>query len=72
LFAEHPLCVKCLEREIVTVATTADHIIPHRGDPHLFWHGELQALCAPCHSQDKQLEENGKTVIRYGLDGWPI
>ena len=72
LFTEHPLCVKCLERDEVTVADTADHVVPHRGDEDLFWHGELQALCASCHSKSKQLEEHGRHVVAYGPDGWPI
>lgn len=72
LFAEQPLCVMCLEREEITEADTADHIIPHRGDPDLFWHGELQPLCASCHSMHKQREELGQTVVRFGPDGWPI
>ena len=72
LFAEHPLCIKCLAVEDVTEADTADHVIPHRGDPDLFWYGELQALCAACHSRDKQREELGQTVIRFDAAGWPI
>ncbi|KAB2792874.1 HNH endonuclease [Brucella anthropi] len=72
LFAKQPLCVKCLEREEVTVADTADHVVPHRGDPDLFWYGELQPLCASCHSRLKQREERGQDVVRFGPDGWPI
>ena len=72
LFAEQPLCVKCLQREEITVANTADHITPHRGDPDLFWHGELQPLCASCHSRDKQLEEAGKVAVTFGADGYPL
>lgn len=67
-----PLCRMCLEQEIVTAANTADHVTPHRGDPELFWYGELQSLCPVCHSRHKQNEEAGKTVVRYGADGWPL
>ena len=36
----------------------ADHRIPHRGDPALFWDREnLWCLCASCHSSAKQAEE---------------
>lgn len=40
-------------------AMVADHIIPHRGDPKLFFdRRNLQALCAhPCHSGLKQAAE---------------
>lgn len=72
LFAEQPLCVMCLALEDVTVATTADHVIPHRGDPDLFWYGELQPLCAACHSRHKQREEHGREVVTTGVDGYPI
>ena len=29
---EFPLCAMCLARKIVTPATVADHVEPHRGD----------------------------------------
>lgn len=37
----------------------ADHIVPHRGDPALFWCGEdgLQTLCSSCHGGAKQAQE---------------
>lgn len=62
----------CLQQEIVEPATVADHMVPHRGEADLFWYGELQSLCASCHSSDKQAEEHGKTVVRFGADGWPL
>ena len=35
-----------------------DHIRPHRGNEALFWdQGNLQCLCAPCHSGEKQRAE---------------
>ena len=50
----HPVCAVC-----GGLATTVDHIIPHRGDEALFYdEGNLQALCASCHSA-KTLKENG-------------
>lgn len=72
LFAEEPLCRMCLQRDEVTIADTADHVVPHRGDPELFWHGELQPLCASCHSRLKQREELGAERPAYGVDGYPI
>lgn len=72
LFNEQPLCVMCLQSETIMIADTADHVVPHRGDPDLFWNGELQPLCASCHSRDKQREETGKSVVRFGPDGWPV
>ncbi len=34
------------------IATQVDHIIPHRGDPKLFWdRNNCQGACRPCHSR---------------------
>lgn len=52
-------------------AGIVDHITPHRGDPRLFWHGELQSLCDECHSSAKQREEIEGFSRDIGDDGWP-
>lgn len=49
-----PLCRFCLAMNRVTEAKVADHITPHRGDPDLFWFGELQSLCITHHNVAKQ------------------
>src|SRR5262245_47547418 len=69
-----PLCRYCEAEGRVTVATTAEHKIPHRGDPTMFWDANnLQSLCTSHHSADKQAEENGGRRRRtIGIDGWPI
>lgn len=55
---EHPLCVECEKRGIVTPATDVDHIIPHRGDKQLFWDRDnWQALCHECHSRKTATED---------------
>jgi len=44
--AHHPACVLC-----GALATVVDHIIPHKGDPLLFWdQANWQPLCRSCHS----------------------
>ncbi len=49
---DNPLCVDCAELGVVEAATDVDHIVPHRGDPVLFWdRNNLQSLCHPCHSR---------------------
>lgn len=49
---KNPLCVKCREKGKLTPATVVDHIIPHRGDPVLFWDEKnWQSLCKDCHDQ---------------------
>ena len=49
----------CGVMEPDTARLVADHIVPHRGDPALFWDpANLQTLRAdPCHNQVKQREE---------------
>jgi 5-methylcytosine-specific restriction endonuclease McrA len=70
--ATSPLCVWCLEREEVTEATEVHHATPHRGDLELFWKGPFVSTCKPCHSSRGQLEDHGKTVITFGVDGYPL
>ena len=51
-------CEKCGHLEGDTSKLVCDHIEPHRGDLILFWdRNNLQCLCAPCHSTEKQKEE---------------
>jgi 5-methylcytosine-specific restriction enzyme A len=49
--AEHPLCVRCAERQRTTAASVVDHVVPHRGDMALFWNqSNWAALCTRCHN----------------------
>ena len=51
-------CQKCGRIDAGKRGLAADHKIPHRGDPDLFWDKtNLQTLCERCHSSDKQREE---------------
>jgi len=68
----HPLCAMCLRNNIVTAATVADHIEPHRGDQHAFWYGKLQSLCQMHHNSAKKFEEAHGYSKEIGLDGWPV
>jgi 5-methylcytosine-specific restriction protein A len=48
--ARHPLCASCQADRRLVPATVDDHIVPHRGDPVLFWdERNWQGLCKPCH-----------------------
>jgi 5-methylcytosine-specific restriction protein A len=67
-----PLCRFCEAAGDVVAATVADHIQPHRGDAELFWNGELQSLCGPCHSQAKQMIEARGYHDRCDAAGYPI
>lgn len=63
----------CLAVEHVEPATVVDHVIPHRGNPDLFWdENNCQSLCQYHHDSHKQLIEHGKDVPIFGDDGWPI
>jgi 5-methylcytosine-specific restriction protein A len=69
---EHPLCAMCLARKVTTPARIADHIVPHKGDEHLFYFGELQSLCEHCHNHGKKQQERYGYQLDIGADGWPI
>ena len=61
----HPLCAVCMKQGRYTKTTVVDHIIPHRGDPKLFWdRSNWQSLCKPCHDK-KTLTEDINPVYRY-------
>lgn len=68
-----PLCVYCSQQGHVTPATVADHVIPHRGNPELFYDARnLQSLCASCHSGTKQRLEKSGSLRGSSLDGLPL
>jgi 5-methylcytosine-specific restriction endonuclease McrA len=67
----HPLCKFCLNRGVVTRATVADHVIPHKGNWTLFSLGDLQSLCSSCHSNQKQAIEHRGYTDEVDADGWP-
>ena len=49
---KHPLCLSCRQEGALTPATVVDHVIPHRGDMHLFWDEKnWQPLCKDCHDR---------------------
>jgi 5-methylcytosine-specific restriction protein A len=51
-FASSPLCVLCRRAGDVVEATEVDHIVPHRGDPTLFWSlTNVQPLCKRHHDE---------------------
>lgn len=48
-----PVMSECFNEGAITLAVLVDHVVPHKGDPVLFWN-ELenwQSLCARCHSR---------------------
>jgi 5-methylcytosine-specific restriction protein A len=61
----------CMQEHRVIAATIVDHIVPHKGDPDLFWYGALQSLCLPHHNRAKKRQEWRGYDTRIGVDGWP-
>ena len=46
----NPLCVACRAEGRLECATVVDHIVPHKGDPILFWdRTNWQSMCKSCH-----------------------
>ena len=57
---ENPWCVTHRKRNLYVPATHTDHIVPHRGDPRLFWdRGNHQGLCESCHNQKTAGQDGG-------------
>ena len=55
---ESPLCKRCLESDMTTIANVVDHIIPHKGNYDLFWDEDnWQSLCESCHSTKTATED---------------
>ena len=70
---ENALCVMCAAIGRVEPATTVDHKIPHGGDERLFWDiGNLQGLCASCHSGWKRTQEKKGYGPAANVNGQPI
>jgi hypothetical protein len=61
-----------MQHGVVTAATVADHIRPHKGELNSFYFGPLQSLCAQCHNKDKKLIETHGHAHGVGIDGWPL
>ena len=49
---ENQLCRSCLDRNVITLATDRDHVIPFRSrdDPKRLDAKNLQPLCSSCHA----------------------
>lgn len=48
-------------------ASVVDHVVPHRGDQHLFWsRSNWQSLCTSCHVRWKQAQEKRAATRPWG------
>jgi 5-methylcytosine-specific restriction protein A len=60
-FLRGKVCVRCLERQTITLAAVTDHIRPHQGDRDLFWDRDnWRPLCVRCHNAVRR--EQGEDV----------
>lgn len=66
-----PWCEPCKRDGKATPATVANHVVPHRGDPLLFWHGRLESVCKECHDSRIQAAERAGFTRDLDDDGWP-
>ena len=68
---EFPLCAMCLAREVVTPATVADHVVPHKGDHQLFYLGiyspSARFVTATARSSRRHTATNGTSGLTVGL-----
>ena len=67
-----PWCQPCKVMGRARVATVANHVTPHRGDPWLFWYGALESVCKPCHDAAIQRAEHEGFRRDVDDDGWPV
>jgi len=67
-----PMCRSCATRGEISVATIADHVVPHEGNWNMFRLGKLQSLCKPCHDGGKRFEEIRGFSDSIGRDGSPL
>lgn len=67
-----PWCEPCKAMGCSRPARIANHVVPHRGDPHLFWQGKLESTCKPCH--DAMIQRAEREGFRRDVDddGWPV
>jgi 5-methylcytosine-specific restriction protein A len=59
---QYPFCVcdECKKKELPLPANVVDHIIPHKGDYHLFWDpGNHQPMNDRCHGRKTVREDGG-------------
>lgn len=67
-----PYCEPCKRAGRSRPATVANHKVPHRGDRHLFFDGELESTCKECHDSAIQRAELEGFSREVDADGWPV
>ncbi|MCG9792502.1 HNH endonuclease signature motif containing protein [Flavobacterium algicola] len=60
--ANNPLCVKCLEKDLVVPVKVVDHITPIKAGGAKLDESNCQSLCASCHNSKSSGESRGYGV----------
>jgi len=69
---QYPFCTMCENDGRMHYGIVVDHVIPHRGDPVLFWdETNWQTLCGMHHDAAKQSEEKTGTARGCDIKGVP-
>ena len=68
---KEPFCRICSSLGKATLASVADHVVPHYGNVNLFYLGELQSLCRFHHNSSKKSDEARGYSSHVDGDGWP-
>ena len=69
---KQPLCERHLSIRKIIPATVAHHKVPHRGDPQLFWYGQLASVCKVCHDEyEQRVESVGYDIELDAATGLP-
>lgn len=69
----YPLCWYCDQVGEVTAADTVDHVIPHHGDPVLFFDvNNLRSTCKPCHDGVAARKDSIGYAPGVTTDGTPV
>jgi 5-methylcytosine-specific restriction endonuclease McrA len=64
----HPCCQECERQGLVSPASIADHIIPHRDGSDFFDASNLQSLCKPCHARKSAKEGHQRSYSKRVTD----
>lgn len=69
----NPLCVRCLEQDVVREAVQVDHVIAltNGGEENKHDDANRQGLCAAHHAEKTRMDLGQKPKPWIGIDGYP-
>lgn len=69
---KHPLCKHCEAHGRVTAASVVDHLVPHRGDPVIFWDSARWVPLCKRHHDQKTASQDGGFGNPVGVKGCDV